>query len=161
MSSVRQDFYDGIYEIFSEFFCEVSYYPFDPENKPDDLYNELFQATYLEPVEILAKPSKVDLVENPIPCNDPLKTMSFVVPLKSLDKVGLSTDTDYLSKGFIKFKDIPYKIHKVVSQLNIQGDFLTYNFLCEEDLRRDYNNVHSSEDRGLEQTGESTQQPTE
>lgn len=159
MSSIKQDFYDGIYEIFSEFFGEVDYYPFDSENIPDDLYNELFQAKYLEPVRILAKPSAIDLTENPIPCNDPLKTMSFVVPLKSLDSAGLSSNTEELRKGFIKFKDVPYMIHKVVSKLSIQGDFLTYDFLCEEDLRRDYSNVHSSEDGGLEQTELPAQQP--
>lgn len=149
--SVQSDLYNGIFEVFSEFFGEVTYYPFDEENsKPDDIYGESLHNEYLSPVGLLAKPAPINFVDNPIPCNDPNKTISFVVPTKAIDLVGLPTNTHYLDKGLFYFNGTMYKVLSIVANLGIQNKYLTYQFMCEEDTRRDYNEYISTEDRGLE-----------
>lgn len=134
--SVQDELKEGIYEVYSNFYDVIQFYPFDPLNsKQDDIYGECTEKFYKDPIGLLAKPSGITPKETDVDSSRPLNSLRFTIPLKSFELGGIDVNPKELEKGRIIFNGTVYKINSVEQSLNIQGAFLCYNFDCEEDRR--------------------------
>ena len=134
--SVQDELKEGIYEVYSNFYDLIQSYPFDPENSQQDtLYGEFTKKVYKDPVGLLAKPSEISPEENEVENSSPLSSIKFTVPLKSFELGGIEPDTSELKKGIVIFNGVNYRVKSVIQSLNIQGAYLSYDLICEEDRR--------------------------
>ena len=134
--SISSEFKEGIYEIYSEFFEVIKYFPLDTENTPvDNVYGEATQKVYSDIVTLLAKPSSITEKEGEA-SGKLLSTMTFTVPLKSFELAGVSVDDlNILAQGIIVFLGKHYKILNITRGLILENIPLSYIFTCEEDTR--------------------------
>lgn len=135
MSAISDTLRDGINEVYSVFFDTNVKFQMLLDTTTNNVYKEIVTKSYSEPYYLLAKVSPYNTKDNPVPVNNPIGALTFKVPLLSLEKNKLTTDTQELKKGKFVYGDKSYKILGVTAGLNLDGVFLTYLFTCEEDIR--------------------------
>ena len=138
--SIRNDFIEGINEIFSSLYNEgkdpedgIQFYAFS--GGEDNIYQETKFKKYKKPITLISsvRESKED---GDTDIKAQKRKASFKVPLKNLITNGIeSMDKDTVSqmrKGLIKYKDTLYEINKIEGNIFIENIYTLWEFQCTE-----------------------------
>lgn len=138
-TSIRNEFIDGIQEIFTTLFNEgvtdgIEFYPLS-DKTTQNVYNESKFKVYRQPITLVAQ-----AWVNPKQGEQYVEKMDehaqFVVPLKSLqeNEIDLSIEgLQDLRNGMVKFHDRIYHVDNVTPRDYVEDVFLLYLFDCVEE----------------------------
>lgn len=137
--SIRKDFIDGTYEIFTTLFNEgisdgIELYLMSDKTRVS-VYGESKYKKYKKPI-LLVSHVRIDSVQGKQDVEKIKHQASFVVPLKSFQDNGIGVtreDLNTISKGVIKFQGVYYNIDEILPRVYIEDVFLYYHFVCVED----------------------------
>lgn len=147
--SIRKDFVEGVYEIFSTLFNDgvndgINLYRMSENSKPN-VYGECKCKTYKKPILMVAKaivsPSHDD--ETVLGFSE---NATFTIPVKSFQCNNLGVSKKELSeymRSVIEFKGVYYTVEKITPKAYIEDTFLMYDFLCKE--LKDYESIEVEE----------------
>ena len=134
-TSIRNDFIEGVQEIFSTLFNDgiddgIDLYLLSKRTESSSVYNEQKEKIYKKPVRLVCSaqltPEEGENVEE-------YKSRAiFKVPLKSLQDNNIPIDLDTLNKSLIKFKEVFYTVTVVKPATYVEDVFLLYSFECVE-----------------------------
>jgi len=141
---IHDEFYEGIYEVFSIVFNDgendgIDLYLFSKENTTNSIYQEKKIKEYLSPLRLVAK-TVASMQPSGSEAESEIKDrITFTVPYKSLNDRGIycqtEDDWEYLSKSYIKFHNAFYEVKKVSPNTYIEDSFMTVVF--EVEYRKD------------------------
>ena len=138
--SIRKDFYEGIYEVFSTLFTDgvsdgVRFYPqIEPLDK--GVYNEKKYKHFSTPKLLVAKVS-LSPQQGPEDIKGIKTQAEFTIPLKTLEDNDISmTDSNMgeLRKGVIQYNSTFYRIDNILPLCFVENTFMMYKFQCTEDI---------------------------
>lgn len=133
-SSISQEFVDGVYEIYSNFYSDdIQYLPFDPANI-SNIYGESTSKSYLDPVTLVGMVTYNTMIASRI---EKVNTydLALDIPSKSFDLVGITiTPTNFtdINKGVFTYEGKTYYIDYMQVGTLINGVALNYLFQCKE-----------------------------
>ena len=136
--SIRNDFLDGVQEIFSTLFNEgkaeegILLYPFVEEE--DNIYKEHKFKKYKKPITLVSSVSVPEKDGN-VDIKAQKRQAIFKVPTKCLSGYGYEmtkSNMAYLRKALIRFKDIFFTIDLIQSRIYVEDTFLLWEFQCTE-----------------------------
>lgn len=137
--SIRKDFVDGVYEIFTTLFNEgvsdgLNLYLLSDNTKPS-VYGEQKYKTYKAPITLVCK-AQLTPTQGGQTVEEVKDKAVFIVPLKSLQDNNLGVtndDLDTMRKAVIEFHGVFYKVDNISPNAYIEDVFLMYQFDCTED----------------------------
>ena len=137
--SIRKDFVDGLYDIFTTLFNDgetdgIKLYLLSDKTKTN-VYNESKYKVYKQP-KMLTTQARISPTQGEEDVKGIKDNATFIVPLKSLQKNDLGVtndDLDILRKGVIEFHGVYYTIDNILPKAFIEDVFLLYHFVCTED----------------------------
>ena len=140
--SIRQDFLDGVEEVFSTLFNEAK----EPEDGiqffsflggSSNVYQESKFKRYAPPITLISSVSEV-VQDGNTDVEAQKRHSIFKVPLKQLLSKGV-IETDMtkdvvaeLKKGLIKYKDVLYEIDLIQGKVFIENTYMLWEFRCTE-----------------------------
>ena len=138
--SIRKDFVDGVYEIFSTIFNEaktpddgVQYFAFS--GGESNIYNERKFKKYKAPIILVAKVQET-VTEGSEDIKAQKRSAIFTVPVKSLTDNGIEemnkSVIQDMKKGLIKYNDVLYKIDSIQGSAFVENVYLLWQFNCTE-----------------------------
>lgn len=140
VDEIRQQFVDGINEVYSTMFTDgvnngVYFYPLhEPAKK--SVYKEVKYKQYLSPVLLVAKVQiSPEVEEEDVKAQKGRAVIS--VTVKSLQDNGIDVSYNNLlniKKGVMKYKDTFYDIDTIEPKVFVRDSFMVYEFKCTEDL---------------------------
>lgn len=139
MSSVSEEFLDGIYEVFSTLMTDQIFLKLlDDRSTATNVYNETKEKNYYAPVQLVGKfelsPTQgeedVEGIQDFVTATIPTKSLL----LADIDVTPQNYET--LLKGVISYKDIDYEIANVKPRTNINDVFQFYIFYCKKPKTR-------------------------
>lgn len=140
--SIRQDFIDGIEEVFSTLFNEAK----EPEDGiqffaflggSSNVYQESKFKRYAPPITLISSVSEIEQ-DGKVDVEAQKRHSTFKVPLKQLLSKGVvenSMSKDVvaeLKKGLIKYKDVLYEIDLIQGKVFIENTYVLWEFHCTE-----------------------------
>lgn len=141
-ATIRQDFLDGVEEIFSTLFNEAK----EPEDGIQffafkggsySIYQESKFKTYAPPITLVSSVSELEQ-DGKTDVEAQKRHSVFKVPLKQLLSKGV-IETDMtkdvvaeLKKGLIKYKDVLYEIDLIQGKIFIENTYMLWEFRCTE-----------------------------
>lgn len=138
-ASIREDFVEGVNEIFTTLFNDgvedgVELYLMSDKTSTN-VYGESKYKQYQQPKMLVAKANLTPTQgDNDV---EAIKDKAvFTVTLKSLQDNGLSVtnaDLDIMRKGVMKFHGVFYTVDNILPKAYIEDVFLMYQFECTED----------------------------
>lgn len=137
---IRQDFIDGIHEIFSTLFNEAStpddgvlFFPFAVGE--DSIYQESKFKKYSQPITLICN-VKETLKDGSKDVEAQKRSAVFTVPLKSLIDNGIEemskSKVADMKKGVMKYKDVFYEIDLIQGRVFIENTYMMWDFHCTE-----------------------------
>jgi hypothetical protein len=141
-TSIRQDFVDGVQEIFTTLFNDGSegtdgvYLYLLGSDRTTNVYKEKKYKVYKPPVLLVCKAVLAPTFGQNDTIEEIKDKAEFTVTLKSLQDNGLSVTheaIDDMRKGVMKFNDTFYIIDNIIPKAYVEHVFLMYRFLCTED----------------------------
>lgn len=160
---IRQDFVDGVHEIFSTLFNNLAEekdgcFLYLMSNQRDtNIYGERKYKSY-QPAKRLVCKAVITPTYGEETFEEIKDQAEFTVPLKSLLMNGLSVTQEGLAemrKGIIKFHDVYYFIDNILPKAFVEDVFLLYTFQCSEDIHKEYLVQHFIEEE-TEETSDLT-----
>lgn len=137
--SIRKDFVDGVYDIFTTLFNDGVNYGLNlyllSDKTKTSVYGESKYKTYKQPI-MLTTQARLTPTQGEQDVEVVKDKAVFVVPLKALQDNDLGVtndDLDILRKGVIEFHNTFYTIDNIVPKAYIEDVFLMYEFHCTED----------------------------
>ena len=148
---IRQDFIEGVHEVFSTLFNVGSsdgilFYPLNDEEL--DIYGEIPYKEYKEPYNLIAQ-VRMNPQEGINEVAERKYDATFVIPLKSFMDNNIDVSRKNLlelQKGVICWDGIYYKIELITPKAFVEDVFLLYDFNCVEDKELDTIVVYKSEE---------------
>lgn len=140
--SIRQDFLDGVQEIFSTLFNEAK----EPEDGiqffafrggSSSIYQESKFKTYAPPITLVSSVREAERDGN-TNIEAQKRHSTFKVPLeelllKGVIEVDMTKDVvAELKKGLIKYKDVLYEIDLIQGRIFIENTYVLWEFQCTE-----------------------------
>lgn len=137
--SIRKDFVDGVYDIFTTLFNSgvddgLKLYLLSDETQPN-VYGESKYKMYKQPI-MLTTQARLTPTQGEQDVEGIKDNAEFVVPLKALQDNNLgvtNADLDIMRKGVIEFHGVFYEIDNIAPKAYIEDVFLMYTFYCSED----------------------------
>ena len=138
--SIRQDFVDGVQEIFTTLFNEgvedgLDLYCISNKTKTN-VYKENKVIMYQQPVKLVTQ-ARINPTHGEQNVESVKGSAEFVVPLKDLQAKEIDVSTAGLAelrRGVIDFHGTYYKIDNIVPKAYVEDVFLMYAFQCTEDV---------------------------
>ena len=141
-ATIRQDFLDGVEEIFSTLFNEakepedgIQFFAF--KGGSSSIYQESKFKTYSPPITLVSSVSELEQ-DGKTDVEAQKRHSVFKVPLKQLLSKGV-IETDMtkdvvaeLKKGLIKYKDVLYEIDLIQGKIFIENTYMLWEFRCTE-----------------------------
>ena len=141
-STIRQDFLNGVEEIFSTLFNEakepedgIQFFAF--KGGSSSIYQESKFKTYSPPITLVSSVSELEQ-DGKTDVEAQKRHAVFKVPLKQLLSKGV-IETDMtkdvvaeLKKGLIKYKDVLYEIDLIQGKIFIENTYMLWEFRCTE-----------------------------
>lgn len=136
--SIRNDFVDGVQEIFTTLFNDgetdgINLYLLSEKTKVN-VYGENKFKTYQQPKR-LSTQARLTPTQGEQDVEGVKDKAIFVVPLKSLQnrELGVTNeDLDIMRKGVIEFHGVYYTVDNILPKAYIEDVFLMYHFVCTE-----------------------------
>lgn len=137
--SIRNDFTEGLYEVFTSLFNEgvsdgIKLYLLSDKTK-SNIYKENKYKTYKQP-KLLVAQATLTPTQGEEDVRGVSNKASFSVPLKSLQENELgvtNADLNTMRKGVIEFHGVYYSIDIILPRVYLEDVFLMYRFECTED----------------------------
>lgn len=153
---IRNDFVEGVHEIFTTLFNDgeedgLDLYLLSDKTKTN-IYQENKVKLYKKPVKLVTQ-AHINPVHGEESVEGIKGIASFVVPLKSFQEreIDLSTEgLDKIRRGIVEFHGTFYKIDNVIPKAYIEDVFLLYTITCTEELHVALLNVEEEEDDNME-----------
>lgn len=141
---IRQEFVDGVQEIFTTLFnngseADGAYLYLLSEDRETSVYGEKKYKSYQPPKLLVCQAILRPSFGNPPAVTEIDCDAEFVVPLKSLQLNGLDVTEkalDEIRRGILKFHDVFYTIDNIIPKAFVEDVFLMYRFLCSEDKHK-------------------------
>ena len=136
--SIRKDFVDGVYEIFTTLFNEgvsdgLNLYLLSDNTKPS-VYGEQKYKTYKAPITLVCK-AQLTPTQGGQTVEEVKDKAVFIVPLKALQEAELGVtndDLDTMRKAVVEFHGVFYNVDNISLKAYIEDVFLMYQFDCTE-----------------------------
>ena len=136
--SIRKDFVDGVYEIFTTLFNEgvsdgLNLYLLSDNTKPN-VYGEQKYKTYKAPITLVCK-AQLTPTQGGQTVEEVKDKAVFIVPLKALQEAELGVtndDLDTMRKAVVEFHGVFYNVDNISPKAYIEDVFLMYQFDCTE-----------------------------
>ena len=137
--SLRNDFVNGVQEIFTTMFNDgetdgLKLYLLS-ENVQKNVYGEQKYKMYQQP-KMLVTQARLTPTQGENDVEGIKDKAVFVVPLKSLqdNELGVTNaDLDIIRKGVIEFHGVYYEIENILPKAYVADVFVLYHFVCSED----------------------------
>ena len=142
--SIRQDFIEGVQEVFTTLFNEgvtdgVEYFALDLENSEQNVYNESkYGKRYHNPKMLVCK-AEITPTQGVQTVESVKDKATFTVTLKSLQDQNLGVTTEDLAlmrRGIMRFHDTLYYIDNIHPRAYVEDVFLLYGFECTQVIDR-------------------------
>ena len=138
-ASIRKDFVDGVYDIFTTLFNDgvndgIKLYLLS-DSTTTNVYGESKYNVYQQP-KMLTAQARLTPTQGAEDVKGIKDQATFVVPLKALQNCDLGVtnkDLDILRRGVIEFHGVFYIIDNITPKAYIEDAFLMYDFVCTED----------------------------
>ena len=139
MSSVSEEFLDGIYEVFSTLMTDQIFLKLlDDRSTNTNIYNETKEKNHYAPVQLVGK-FELSPVQGEEYVEGIEDYVTATIPTKRLLLAGIDVSPqnyETLLKGTITYKDIDYEIANVKPRTNINDVFQFYIFYCKKPKTR-------------------------
>lgn len=138
--SIRNDFIEGTYDIFTTLFSEgiegegIELYLLSDEVTAN-IYGEVKYKKYKQPITLVSH-ARINARHDVQYVEEMKYQWYFVVPLKTLQENDIDVSSEglkVLKKGMIKFKDTFYCVDEVLPRVYLEDVFLFYHFICVEE----------------------------
>ena len=137
--SIRKDFVDGVYDIFTTLFTDgvndgLNLYLLSESTKPN-VYGENKYKVYKAPILLVCK-AQLSPTQGNQTVEEIKDVAVFTVPIKSLQDANLGVtndDLDTMRKAVIEFHGVFYNIDNITPNAYIEDTYLMYKFDCTED----------------------------
>lgn len=139
--SIRNDFIEGVQEVFTTLFNNgsendgVFFYALSDKTEVG-LYQEQKYKVYKDPVLLVCK-AEITPTQGAEDVEEIKDSAEFTVTLKSLMNNNLGTSQSGLAemrKGVMKFHGVFYIIDNIIPKAYVEDVFLMYRFQCTEDI---------------------------
>ena len=137
--SIRNDFVNGVQEIFTTMFNDgvtdgLKLYLLS-ENVQKNVYGEQKYKLYQQP-KMLTTQARLTPTQGEKDVEGIKDKAVFIVPLKSLqdNELGVTNaDLDIMRKGVVEFHGVYYEIDNILPKAYVADVFILYQFVCSED----------------------------
>ena len=137
--SIRNDFLDGVQEIFSTLFNDgvndgLDLYLLSDETKIS-IYGESKYRKYKAPIRLVCR-VRLETHQGGNYIEVIKKEPQFIVPYRDMQLKGLDISSESINKmkqGIIKFRGVYYIIDEILPVDYIEDVYLFYHFICTED----------------------------
>ena len=136
-SSIREALQEGIHYIYSEMFDpNILFFPYF--SSEEDLYLQQDKTMYDEPIPVAGKVTFQREVEKSVHEVEDRYTPTIKVSKKGFP-FEVEGNENFIKKSMFRYKGKYYKAFSVEYTNLIQGEPLTYSFICKEDSSYDEN----------------------
>lgn len=159
--SIRQDFVEGVQEIFTTLFNDgvedgLDLYLLSTQTKKN-VYRENKVKLYQKPIKLVTQ-AHINPVHGEQDTEAVKADAQFVVPFKDLQDKEVDVSTkglEVLRQGVIEFHGTFYAIDRIIPKAYVQDVFLMYTFVCTEDLQMKEIALEAEEEPPTEGGGDS------